>query len=105
MKNTTLNSMLKPAHHFPYLISKKKLDGVIATKGMDSWEYWSQCVGKPVKNRQTLWGRLLCLLGFHGWHIARQNYLGFIIVRECKRCGVVNTDDLIPDGLSIVPRE
>src|ERR1035437_5412496 len=35
--------------HFSYLIGHKKLDGVIATKGMDSWEYWSQCVGKPVK--------------------------------------------------------
>ena len=34
---------------FPYLISQKKLNGVAETKGTDSWEWYSQCVGKPVK--------------------------------------------------------
>ena len=34
---------------FPYLISQKKLDGVARTKGTDSWEWYSQCVGKPAK--------------------------------------------------------
>lgn len=34
---------------FRYLISQKKLDGVAKTKGTDSWEWYSQCVGKPVK--------------------------------------------------------
>lgn len=35
--------------HYPYLISSKKLDMVRKTKGEDSWEWFSQCVGKPVK--------------------------------------------------------
>jgi hypothetical protein len=30
------------------MIGHKKLDGVRATKGEDSWEWHSQCVGKPV---------------------------------------------------------
>lgn len=34
---------------FPYLIGNKKLKGVAETKGTDSWEWYSQCVGKPVK--------------------------------------------------------
>lgn len=34
---------------FRYLISQKKLDGVSKAKGTDSWEWYSQCVGKPVK--------------------------------------------------------
>ena len=34
---------------YPYLISQKKLDGVAKTKGTDSWEWYSQCVGKPAK--------------------------------------------------------
>jgi hypothetical protein len=34
---------------YKYLISKKKLDGVAKTKGVDSWEWYSQCIGKPVK--------------------------------------------------------
>ncbi len=34
---------------YRYLISQKKLDGVSKTKGTDSWEWYSQCVGKPVK--------------------------------------------------------
>lgn len=34
---------------YRYLISQKKLDGVTKTKGQDSWEWWSQCVGKPVR--------------------------------------------------------
>jgi hypothetical protein len=34
---------------FPYLIGQKKLDGVSKTKGTDSWEWYSQCIGKPVK--------------------------------------------------------
>lgn len=34
---------------FPYLIGPKKLEGVLRTKGMDSWEWYSQCVGKPVQ--------------------------------------------------------
>lgn len=35
---------------FPFLISKKKVDMVAATEGMDSWKWFSQCVGKPSKN-------------------------------------------------------
>ena len=34
---------------FPFLITRKKFKGVVETKGDDSWEYWSQCVGKPMK--------------------------------------------------------
>lgn len=34
---------------FPYMISKKKLDAVAETKGTNSWEWYSQCIGKPVK--------------------------------------------------------
>jgi hypothetical protein len=34
---------------YRYLISQKKLDGVSKTKGVDSWEWYSQCIGKPVK--------------------------------------------------------
>lgn len=34
---------------YPYLIGKKKLEGVSKAKGEDSWEWFSQCVGKPVK--------------------------------------------------------
>ena len=34
---------------YPYLIGKKKLDGIAATNGKDSWEWYSQCCGKPVK--------------------------------------------------------
>jgi hypothetical protein len=29
------------------LIGKKKLDGVANTHGMDSWQWYNQCVGKP----------------------------------------------------------
>lgn len=34
---------------YRYLISQKKLDGVAKTKGIDSWEWYSQCIGKPIK--------------------------------------------------------
>lgn len=34
---------------YPYLISQKKLNGVSSTKGENSWEWFSQCVGKPAK--------------------------------------------------------
>ncbi len=34
---------------FPYLIGPKKLEMVKRTKGEDSWEWWSQCVGKPIR--------------------------------------------------------
>ena len=34
---------------FPYLIGPKKLDMIRRTKGTDSWEWYSQCVGKPVR--------------------------------------------------------
>lgn len=37
----------KPA--FPYLINKKKLDAVRRTHGEDSWQWFSQCIGKPNK--------------------------------------------------------
>lgn len=39
----------KGRQRFPYLIGQKKLDGVLKTKGNTSWEWYSQCVGKPVK--------------------------------------------------------
>jgi hypothetical protein len=40
-----------PGHRqkFPYLIGPKKLSGVAATSGTDSWQWFSQCVGKPAK--------------------------------------------------------
>ena len=41
------SSLLPPK--FPYLIGQKKLDGVARTKGKDSWEWHSQCIGKPVR--------------------------------------------------------
>lgn len=34
---------------FPYLINKKKLDAVSKTHGQDSWQWFSQCIGKPNK--------------------------------------------------------
>lgn len=34
---------------YPYYISRKKLDAVRETHGEDSWQWWSQCVGKPAK--------------------------------------------------------
>lgn len=34
---------------YSYLISEKKINAVLETHGGDSWQYWSQCVGKPVK--------------------------------------------------------
>lgn len=34
---------------YPYLIGPKKMKGVAETKGTDSWEWYSQCIGKPVK--------------------------------------------------------
>ena len=39
----------KGKQKYSYLIGQKKLDGVRATKGETSWEWYSQCVGKPVK--------------------------------------------------------
>lgn len=35
--------------HYSYLLRQKKLDVIRRTKGTDSWEWWSQCVGKPAK--------------------------------------------------------
>ena len=32
---------------FDYLVGKKKLDGVAATHGTDSWQWYNQCIGKP----------------------------------------------------------
>lgn len=37
-----------PTPRYRYLIGRKKLDGTIKTHGTDSWEWYSQCVGKPV---------------------------------------------------------
>lgn len=34
---------------FPYLVGPKKLKAVAETHGMDSWQWYSQCVGKPNK--------------------------------------------------------
>lgn len=34
---------------YSYLIGPKKLKGVAETHGTDSWEWYSQCIGKPVK--------------------------------------------------------
>jgi hypothetical protein len=34
---------------YSYLISEKKLNMIKRTKGEDSWEWYSQCVGKPSK--------------------------------------------------------
>ena len=34
---------------YPYMISRKKLEGTAATHGTDSWQWYSQCVGKPAK--------------------------------------------------------
>lgn len=40
----------QPGTIFPFLISQRKLDLVAATEGLDSWKWFSQCVGKPSKN-------------------------------------------------------
>lgn len=34
---------------YPYMIGRKKLEGVRKTHGEDSWQWYSQCVGKPAK--------------------------------------------------------
>lgn len=34
---------------FPYLVGPKKLNAVAATHGKESWQWFSQCVGKPNK--------------------------------------------------------
>lgn len=34
---------------YGYLISEKKRKAVLETYGEDSWQWWSQCVGKPAK--------------------------------------------------------
>lgn len=34
---------------YPYMIGQKKLDGIAKARGTDSWEWHSQCLGKPVK--------------------------------------------------------
>lgn len=34
---------------FPYMIGPKKLKGIETTHGKDSWQWFSQCVGKPNK--------------------------------------------------------
>lgn len=34
---------------YPYLIGAKKLNAVRETHGEDSWQWWTMCVGKPVK--------------------------------------------------------
>jgi hypothetical protein len=36
-----------PFTPYKYLVGPKKLAAVKATHGEDSWQYWSQCVGKP----------------------------------------------------------
>jgi hypothetical protein len=49
-----------PRYH--YLIGKKKFDGTVSTFGENSWQYWSQCVGKPnlVMNAWMVLNRQLC---------------------------------------------
>lgn len=32
---------------FPYMVGRKKIDAVVATHGVDSWQFYNQCVGKP----------------------------------------------------------
>lgn len=39
-----------PRPKFPYLIGKKKLEGVKTSYGEDSWNWFNQCVGKPNKS-------------------------------------------------------
>jgi hypothetical protein len=48
-RDTPNNDFPNDKNHYPYLIGQKKLDGVKKTYGTDSWQWWSQCVGKPVK--------------------------------------------------------
>src|ERR1035437_4192455 len=66
--------------HFSYLIGHKKRDGVIATKGMGSWEYWSQCVGKPVK-------------GMDIWRVLSKD---FVVRRK-------GTEDVVWEGTPLTP--
>ena len=60
---------------YPYLIGHKKLNGVKSTKGTDSWEWYSQCVGKPVS-------------GMDIWRVLSRNF--------CKQHGAL--DDVIWKG-------
>jgi hypothetical protein len=49
---------------YRYLIGPKKLKGIRETKGEDSWEWWSQVVGKPVKGMDIwrVWSKDFCKL-------------------------------------------
>jgi hypothetical protein len=38
-----------PPNQYDFLIGEKKLNAIKKTYGTDSWQWWSQCVGKPVK--------------------------------------------------------
>ena len=42
---------------FPYLVGEKKMNAVRDTHGPDSWQWYSQCLGKPVKN--SSWDRVI----------------------------------------------
>lgn len=33
--------------HFKYMVGRKKLEAVARTHGLDSWQYFNQCIGKP----------------------------------------------------------
>jgi hypothetical protein len=39
-----------PGTRYPFLISDKLLESVASTHGKDSWQWFSQCIGKPSKN-------------------------------------------------------
>jgi hypothetical protein len=39
----------QPGRKYPFLIDKKRIEMVAKTEGVDSWKYFSQCVGKPSK--------------------------------------------------------
>jgi hypothetical protein len=63
---------------FPYLIGHKKLDGVASTSGKESWQWYSQCVGKPVS-------------GMDIWRVLSRNF--------CKQHGAL--EDIIWKGTTI----
>lgn len=47
---------------YPYMIGRKKLEATIATYGKDSWQWCSQCTGKPNRglNEWRVLTKLLC---------------------------------------------
>lgn len=83
---------------FKYLIGQKKLDGVAKTKGTDSWEWYSQCVGKPVKG-MDIW-RVLTK-GFCEQHHALEE----VVWTGAKTTKIYGLDPAYGNGDRCVGRE